>query len=1235
MKRLFLHQSGLKSLLLFLLLGAAGMTKAFAQTQIGSQFYNNGFIYEVTQMTPNHCVTLIGWNEDNPPTGMLRFDARVSWDETYWKVTAIGDGAFEGYNDITAVEILYDVETIGNNAFKNCKGITSVAIQNLRTIGSNAFNGCTELAELYLDNINSELISIGDNAFEGCTKLTSVSIPHTVNSIGCYAFSQCTGLTSVTINNAPAVIDSWAFFNCGALATVDLGNAVTAINQFAFTNCTSLTSITLPNTLTTIQAQAFKNTGLTSVNIPASVNYIGHMAFASCPALQTITVDANNQTYDSRNDCNAIIEKGTNTLIVASRGTTVIPDGVEDVKGEAFYGCNPASVSIPSSMTSIGDNAFDHCGMTSVTIPSSVQSIGSSAFNRCENLTSVTIPNGVTTISSFAFRCCKSLNSITIPNSVTSIECYAFYACIALTSIEIPNSVTTIGEHAFHSAGLNSVTIPNSVTHVGEYAFSCCDNMTSAVLSNSLRVIPEHVFWSCPNMSSVTFPNAVERIEEKAFEFCYSLGPSLVIPNTVTYIGEFAFRDCKGLQSVVLGNSVEEIASGAFSGCFYLETITLHSTSVPQLDHVDAFAWANFHNKPQGVPDTEWSCNFYVLGNLVDEYKNANNWNLHNYKIHTYSLDTLNITFADANVKAICVAQAGWDTNGDNELSYAEAAAVTSIGTIFKGNTSIASFNELPYFKGVTSLDTEAFYGCTNLTSVELPKAMTTIGERAFDGCSKLVGIVIPNAVTTIGSYAFHGCTNMETVKIGSAVTNINDYAFYGCSKLLSITVLPTSVPTLAVTENETHAFDNTNECPIYVPSAKLGDYRNSWTKYENRIQPMDLDVADYPDVFVKGYNESTTSGWKFIASPLVANMNPTAITDLIADPAIDYDLYRFNQEADLEWENYKAHTGDFSLVNGQGYLYASKDDVDIVFQGTFNEDQTKTVELAYTASKQLAGWNLVGNPFPVDAYLNTSYYVMNDDGSAINPVAVSKEKSIDVCTGVMVKATAAGQSVVFSKTAPQMSTNRGNIQITVAQANVRGTGTAQDKAIVSFIEGDALEKFVFNKDNAKLYIQQDNTDYAIATAEPQGVMPLNFEAMENGTYTLTVSPEGVELSYLHLVDNLTGADIDLLHTEVSKSPVTSYTFTAKTTDLASRFRLVFESDGYGHPENSEAFAFISDDRIVVDGEGTLQVVDMAGRIILCTDVARSVSTAGMAPGVYVLRLINGNDVKTQKIVVE
>ena len=222
-------------------------------------------------------------------------------------------------------------------------------------------------------------------------------------------------------------------------------------------------TITYNNTtysVTSIGDRAFDQcSGLTSVTIPNSVTTIGEEVFGNCSRLNSVIVDKNNGTYDSRDNCNAIIKTSTNKLIVGCKNTT-IPNSVTSIGDRAFYGCSElTSVTIPNSVTSIGESAFYGCsGLTSAIIGNSVKSIGESAFDSCSGLTSVTIGNSVTSIGQEAFCGCSGLTSVTIPNAVISIGYGAFSDCSGLTSVTIGNSVTSIGEIAFYGcSGLTNL----------------------------------------------------------------------------------------------------------------------------------------------------------------------------------------------------------------------------------------------------------------------------------------------------------------------------------------------------------------------------------------------------------------------------------------------------------------------------------------------------------------------------------------------------------------------------------------------------------------------------------------------------------------------------------------------------------------------------------------------------------------------------------------------------------
>lgn len=383
----------------------------------------------------------------------------------------------------------------------------------------------------------------------------------------------------------------------------------------------------------------------------------------------------------------------------------------------------------------------------------------------------------------------------------------------------------------------------------------------------------------------------------------------------------------------------------------------------------------------------------------------------------------------------------------------------------------------------------------------------------------------------------------------------------------------------------------------------------------------------------VKGWGNSDESDhWVFIASPVAteggvvfANVN-----NLINATTENYDLYRLNNTI---WENSKntsEHSDFTTLVNGRGYLYANKNDVTLTFNGMLNDATEQSVQV-------YEGYNLVGNPFPTTAYLSQSYYTLNNDGSGIVATPMNTSNPIMPCTGVIVEANS--ETVTFSTKQPEQqgsSSNNGFLQVVLAeQVTTRGSETANmiDNAIVSFNEGNELGKFYFGEQDANIYIPQGNEEYAIAFAETRGELPLNFKVINDGTYTLTVKPEGMEMKYLHLIDNKTGIDIDLMATP-------SYTFEARTTDYPSRFRLLFNANGIDETESDgmiSDFAFFNGDSWVVsnNGEAILQVVDMMGRVVSSETVSgNAVVSINQPAGVYVMRLLNGENVRVQKVVV-
>ncbi|MBR4128452.1 MAG: leucine-rich repeat domain-containing protein [Bacteroidaceae bacterium] len=492
---------------------------------------------------------------------------------------------------------LYHVTSIGDNAFYNCYGLTSVEIPNsVTSIGDYAFSDCEELSDVTISNGGTSMLtSIGDYAFSGCFNLFHAPIVGGVTSIGDYAFLACFNLTSVYIPSSVISIGNCAFWGCDLTSLyVDMDNPVydsrwgcnAIIESISNTLIIGCQSTKIPNSVTSIGNNAFRGCGgLTSIEIPNSVTSIGNGAFYGCD-LTSLVVAVDNPVYDSRGGCNAIIESTSNTLIAGCK-TTIIPNDVCTIGCRAFYGCGGMTfIDIPNSVTCIGNSAFEECwNLTSVDIPNSVTCIGNSAFKECSNLTSVDIPNSVAKIGKRAFWNCFDLTSVVIPNSVTNIECDAFAGCSNLINITVAddNQIYDSREHCNAIIecetntliiGCKTSTIPNSVVHIGKWAFA-----------------------GCSRLSSVNIPNSVTSIGDYAFGYCYDL-TSVVIPNSVTNIGDYAFSHCFNLRSFI-SDVPAEILFPISDNVFDEEHKTICTLYVPhgaKETYASTPGWQNFMN---------------------------------------------------------------------------------------------------------------------------------------------------------------------------------------------------------------------------------------------------------------------------------------------------------------------------------------------------------------------------------------------------------------------------------------------------------------------------------------------------------------------------------------------------------------------------------------------------------------------------------------------------------------
>ena len=629
--------------------------------------------------------------------------------------------------------------------------------------------------------IGEGVINIGASAFSHCTYLESVSMP-SVRNIDEFAFSDCVSLSSVYIPSTVGIIRNFAFLSCSSLESIDVStynDSYSSSNGVLFNkNKTYLmtypagkqdVTYAIPSSVTSIESYAFSGcTSLVSVTIPSSVTNIYNEVFRDCTSLVSINVSTYNGSYSSSNG--VLFDKNKTCLKEYPAGKQdvayTIPSSVTSITSHAFSGCaSLVSIDI-HSMTSIGEGAFWGCAsLVSVDIPS-VTSIKGNTFYDCTSLESVNMPS-VTSIESYAFWGCASLASVAMP-SVTSIGYHAFRDCASLVSVDIP-SVTSIRSNAFRGcASLESVNMP-SVTSIGESAFQGCASLVSVDIP-SVTSIERITFYGCPSLESVNMPS-VTSIGSSAFWDCASLA-SVSIPSSVTSIGNQAFRDCASLESVNMP-SVTSIGELAFYGCASLESVNMPSVTSIGYSAFSGCASLEFVTIPTSVTSIG---NYAFQGLIFKDYNISLSHNVDSLAGHVFYGHDGVLNTARVN-----------DSCEDSEsglifrLISESPAEVAVIGSV--GNTP-SSISIPGYFKGcaVTSIEENAFSGCTALEEVTLPSALRSIGQSAFYGCSSLASVSIPSKVTSIGAGAFQGCSSLTLPSLPESLKTIGDNAFDGIS---------------------------------------------------------------------------------------------------------------------------------------------------------------------------------------------------------------------------------------------------------------------------------------------------------------------------------------------------------------------------------------------------------------------------------------------------------------------
>jgi hypothetical protein len=510
----------------------------------------------------------------------------------------IYNGVLSGYTGSpTTITIPSTVTSIRNNAFDTCTTLKEVYIPGtVKSIGDYAFRGCTALRTVTL---NEGTTSIGKYAFSECSSLSSMTIPATVTS-GNLAFYNCTGLRSVIVKGT---LDAKMFYKCEALRTVDLSTSISEIPEWAFRECTSLTSIALPDNLKTIGEYAFSDTALAEIEFPSKLRIIESDAFLGCDELEKVDLSKTQVTtiapfafflctgVTSINLPATVSDIGRFAFSDCKNLTSVnITSSKIELAQRVFGGCTSLrSVSLPGGTTLYTDNSstvpggqfFGCTALTKVTLGEGITEIPNGMFFGCDSLKTITLPSTVKSIEANAFYECSALTSITIPAAVRSVGSKAFYNCTSLTSVDIKSKTIKLCEYAFSGSKLGEITLPGGTTFDGQSQFSGCSALKKVTLGSGITKIPANMFWNCSSLSSLTIPSTVKTIGD--FAFGRSGLSQFTIPDSVTSIGLAAFSGCASLKEISLPNSIKTLSSNIFGSCTNLTKVVIPA-SVTSID---------------------------------------------------------------------------------------------------------------------------------------------------------------------------------------------------------------------------------------------------------------------------------------------------------------------------------------------------------------------------------------------------------------------------------------------------------------------------------------------------------------------------------------------------------------------------------------------------------------------------------------------------------------------------
>ena len=821
----------------------------------GMEAYAEGFEIEdgvlkkytgtATEVVIPEVVTSIGFGAFEDCSSLVRISIPEG-------VTSIGSCAFAGCSSLQTISIPQGITVIGDYVFSGCSRLTSISLpEGVKRIQACAFENCSSLKEISLPE---EVTEIHGSAFRGCSSLKELIIPKGVVDIGYLAFGECSGLETIKVEAGNTVYDSRE--NCNALIdtksnTLILGcqntvipEGVTSIGQSAFRECISLREIKIPEEVTCIENYAFRGcSSLTAITIPEGVASVWYSAFSDCSSLTTIKVEEGNVTYDSRGNCNALIETESNTLIIGCQ-STVIPEDVTNIGDSAFYG---------------------HSGLMEVTLPKGVTSIGSNVFMGCNSLTGITIPQGVTSIGNGVFAGCSNLVSIKVE------EGNAVYDSRENCNALIETGTNTLLE------GCQNTTIPEGVTGIKSMAFWGHSSLREIVIPKGVTKIEFGTFMGCSSLRAITIPEGVTTIDDNAFWECGSLAEILTIyGKTGSYAEAYAKENnIKFSSTGVASNPIERktISSNnvslsqysyTYDGKAKKPTVIVKDGAIVLKEGTD-YTVAYSNNINIGTARVTVTGKGNYTGTVTKEFMITNaappEQGVKNLSQCTIKLSKSSYAY-DGKAKKPTVTvkdgAAALKEGTDYTATYsnninAGTAKVTVTGkgnykgTVTKNFTITVkkgtSHRVGSYQYKVAGMSTVSLTGVKDnkVTKIKVPKTVkiggkdfkvTAIASRAFKDNKKVTSVEIGDNVKIIGTSAFEGCTKLSRATLGKGITEISGNAFKSCKKLGTMTIKSTKLK--KVGRNALKGIKPTAK--IKVPAKKLPTYRGcSKTKGRER----------------------------------------------------------------------------------------------------------------------------------------------------------------------------------------------------------------------------------------------------------------------------------------------------------------------------------------------------------------------------------------------------------------